>query len=59
MKEKIIQQNEHSKTSVAYDGEIVILTQSSVGIGTGSVHLYLDEFEEAYEYIKKQVKQNN
>ena len=54
MNEKTIQENESSNTVIGFDGEIVVITQTVKGILQNIVHLYLDEFEEGYKFLKQQ-----
>jgi len=55
MNEKTIQENESSKTIIQFDGEIVVITQTVKGILQNSVHLYFDEFEDGYEFLKRHI----
>jgi len=55
MNEKTIQENESSKTIIQFDGEIVVITQTVKGILQNNVHLYFDEFEEGYEFLKRHI----
>ena len=55
MNEKTIQENESSKTIIQFDGEIVVITQTVKGICQNIVHIYFDEFEEGYEFLKRHI----
>jgi len=47
----VIQDNGASRTTVEFDGEIVILKQWNEMIGETAIHMYRDEFDRAYGYV--------
>lgn len=53
MFEKVIYDNGGSKCIIKFDGEIITIVQEIVGEDAHHIHLYVDELEDCYTFIKE------